>query len=283
MKDYTDLINSINDFPTLPTIYNSLLVTMQNPRSTIQDIANVISNDQVVVLKILKVTNSSLYGFNKKIDTISDAIFLLGQNEIKNIVLALSVMKIFSQIKSISNFNVTDLWKHSIAVGVIAKSLGELSGAMNTENLFVSGIIHDFGKLFFLKVAREEYLEIINNAIEEKISLSTSEKLHFGVNHDIIGGLLAKKWQLPGNIIESINFHNAKRLNFTNNKQIACIQLANIIANMLNLGNPGYEIIDQPSFDIWSVLNLPPGSLVNQHSSILEQYNQSVQILSLTK
>jgi len=283
MKDYTDLINSINDFPTLPTIYNSLLVTMQNPRSTIQDIANVISNDQVVVLKILKVTNSSLYGFNKKIDTITDAIFLLGQNEIKNIVLALSVMKIFSQIKSISNFNVTDLWKHSIAVGVIAKSLGELSGAMNTENLFVSGIIHDFGKLFFLKVAREEYLEIINNAIENKISLSSSEKLHFGVNHDIIGGLLAKKWQLPNNIIESINFHNSKKLNFTNNKQIACIQLANIIANMLNLGNPGYEIIDQPSFDIWSVLNLPPGSLVNMHSSISEQYYQSVQILSLSK
>nr|HPI20935.1 HDOD domain-containing protein [Candidatus Kapabacteria bacterium] len=267
MKDYTDLINSINDFPTLPTIYNSLLVTLQNPRSTIQDIANVISNDQVVVLKILKVTNSSLYGFNKKIDTITDAIFLLGQNEIKNIVLALSVMKIFSQIKSISNFNVTDLWKHSIAVGVIAKSLGELSGTMNTENLFVSGIIHDFGKLFFLKVAREEYLEIINNAIENKISLSSSEKLHFGINHDIIGGLLAKKWQLPNNIIESINFHNSKKLSFTNNKQIACIQLANIIANMLNLGNPGYEIIDQPSFDIWSILNLPPGSLVNMHSS----------------
>ncbi len=283
MKDYTDLINSINDFPTLPTIYNSLLVTMQNPRSTIQDIANVILNDQVVVLKILKVTNSSLYGFNKKIDTITDAIFLLGQNEIKNIVLALSVMKIFSQIKSISNFNVTDLWKHSIAVGIIAKSLGELSGAMNTENLFVSGIIHDFGKLFFLKVAREEYLNIINSAIENKISLSSSEKIHFGVNHDIIGGLLAKKWQLPNNIIESINFHNSKRLNFANNKQIACIQLANIIANMLNLGNPGYNIIDQPSFDIWSVLNLPPGSLVNMHSSILEQYYQSVQILSLTK
>ncbi|HPO62085.1 MAG TPA: HDOD domain-containing protein [Candidatus Kapabacteria bacterium] len=283
MKDYTDLINSINDFPTLPTIYNSLLVTLQNPRSTIQDIANVISNDQVVVLKILKVTNSSLYGFNKKIDTITDAIFLLGQNEIKNIVLALSVMKIFSQIKSISNFNVTDLWKHSIAVGVIAKSLGELSGTMNTENLFVSGIIHDFGKLFFLKVAREEYLEIINNAIENKISLSSSEKLHFGINHDIIGGLLAKKWQLPNNIIESINFHNSKKLSFTNNKQIACIQLANIIANMLNLGNPGYEIIDQPSFDIWSILNLPPGSLVNMHSSILEQYYQSVQILSLSK
>lgn len=282
MKKYIDLVDKINDFPTLPTIYNSLLVVMQNPRSTIQDIANVISGDQVVALRILKVTNSSLFAFSKKIDSIIDAVSLLGQNEVKNIVLSLSVMKIFKQTQSISNFNIVDLWRHSIAVGVIAKHLGEVSGLINTDNFFISGIVHDFGKLFFLRVAPEEYFNAIDYAQKNRVSLSNSEKITFGITHNSIGGMLAKKWQLPNNIAEVINYHNAKRLNYYNNRQIAFVQLANIIANMLELGNSGYQIVDEPSFDIWKYLNLAPGVLEDMYSTIIEKFNQSAQILSLT-
>jgi|LSQX01.3.fsa_nt_gb HD-like signal output (HDOD) protein len=282
MKKYVDLVDKINDFPTLPTIYNSLLVVMQNPRSTIQDVANVISGDQVVALRILKVTNSSLFAFSKKIDSIIDAVSLLGQNEVKNIVLSLSVMKIFKQTQSISNFNIVDLWRHSIAVGVIAKHLGEISGLINTDNFFISGIVHDFGKLFFLRVAPEEYFNTIDYAQKNGVSLSNSEKITFGITHNSIGALLAKKWHLPNNIAEVINYHNAKRLNYYNNRQIAFVQLANIIANMLELGNSGYQIVDEPSFDIWKHLNLAPGVLEDMYSTIIEKFNQSAQILSLT-
>ena len=274
------LLNRITEFPTLPTIYSSLLELTSNPRSTVQDVANLISKDQSASIKILKVVNSSIYSLQKRVDNISQAIFYLGFNEVKNITLALSVMEIFSKINS-SEFNIIDLWKHSIAVGVISRTLGLKIGLQNPENFFTTGIVHDIGKLFFIKFFKEKYFKLVKTAQDTNARLVDLEKEEFGLHHDQVGSELAALWKLPSQIKNAIDYHNLGLVDGKPEYLVSCVHLANIIAMMLKLGNPGYNTVPQPNFQIWNLLTFPPGTLKDIYPELIESYISSEAILTI--
>ena len=281
MMNYQQIVNRLDDFPTLPTIYSSLLEAISNPRSTVQDVADIISKDQSSSVKLLKVVNSSIYGFKTRVDTISQAIFLLGFNEVKNIILSLSVFQIFNSINSQSKFNVVDLWKHSIGVAVISRMLGVTLGIKNVENYFLSGLMHDIGKLVFFKLFPDEYSKAVDDAFNSNMKIKDAEKKHFVIDHDILGDLLAEKWKLPTSIRNCIKFHSNGSIDGKIDVQVACVHLANVIATIFELGNPGDEIIDEPNYQIWNELSFTENALIGSYEQIILQYEQSLSILTL--
>lgn len=281
MPDYDKLIENVRDFPTLPTIYTNLMKAMSNPNSTVNEVAEVIARDQATTAKIIRFANSPVFAIHKKIEKISDAIFYIGFNEVKNIVLALSVMNVFRQIKALTSFNIIELWKHSIAVGVITRIYGQQLGIRDIENFFISGILHDIGKLFFVKIFKNQYVEAIEEALESRISLNTVEKKMFDADHCFVGGLIAEKWKLPNSLYSSIRHHEKGTQNGKNNVLIACVHLANITAQIFEFGNSGDNLVDRPNFEIWKILDFKSGTISALYDSIIINYEQSAQILSL--
>jgi putative nucleotidyltransferase with HDIG domain len=274
-------LNKSKHFPTLPTIYTSLMNVISNPRSTIQDVADVISRDQASSSKLLRIANSSFYSIKGKISTISQAVFYLGFNEVRNILLALSVMDVFSKAGASSNYNILNLWRHSIAVGVISKLLAQKIGLKDTEDFFVAGILHDIGKLFFMHSFKKEYDELITKAKEESRRLIDLEYEKYGVSHDLVGGMLADKWSLPHSLKKVIQFHNAGVIAGKTDTILACVHLGNIIAVMMDSESLGDIYIPQPRFEIWNVLNLPPGSLADMYQPIDESVKSAYTILKI--
>lgn len=283
MKDIDKLIDSIREFPTLPTIYSALLDVLSNPFSTVKDVTDIIMRDQSVTSKIIKIANSPVFGISTKVDTISQAIFFLGFNEIKNIVLTVSVMKIFSNTKNFTYFNFIDLWKHSIAVGVITRILGSKLGIKNVENYFISGLLHDLGKLVFYKIFGEEYAKILRYAYDNFEEIRDLEKKTFGITHEIAGEILAEKWRFSPAMRDVIKYHFFFRRNNQDDTLIACVHLANMMAIAMNLGNSGSNIVYQPNYDIWNIINLPEGTLTAMYDEIIDTYNKSIDILNYTK
>ncbi|MCX7736164.1 MAG: HDOD domain-containing protein [Candidatus Kapabacteria bacterium] len=279
MINVDKILENLDEFPTLPTIYSNLLECISNPRSTVNDVAQIISRDQSAALKILKSVNSPLYGVSKKVETIKDAVFHLGFNEIKNLVVALSVVTTFKNIKATKNFSLLEFWKHSVAVGVISKLIGVTCGEKNTENYFLAGVIHDIGKLFFVQFFNEEYDKVIENAFSSKIELSKAEMNYFGVNHIQIGEKIAVKWQLPV-VFRSVIKHY-QDLDFENGNSMitTSVALADYIADLLELGLRNNGTTFKPNPKIWEVLKLNKGDLLELYPKIIENYNQSIQIL----
>ncbi len=277
------VIDKLEDFPTLPTIYTQLMDVLSNPRSTVQDVADVIIMDQASTTKVLKVVNSPLFALKTKVLNVSQAIFYIGFNEVKNIILALSVMDIFAKMSGMAAFNITNLWKHSIAVGVINKLLGTKLGESNTEDYFVSGIIHDIGVLFLINALGEQYRSVVTNAIENNTSLSRAERVVFGFDHHQVGELVAEKWDLPDQIKNVIRHQYVGTLNSKPDKMVACVHLANIMAIIMNLNYQLDSRIPQPNFEIWNVLKFEKGDLMGLQRPILNAYNESVSILQLKK
>jgi HD-like signal output (HDOD) protein len=276
------LINKVDSFPTLPTIYTSLLEATSNPRSTVQDVANILMQDQSSVSKLLKVINSPLYGLSSKITSISQAIMLLGFTEVKNVILALSIVDLFSSTNKDLAVNMVEMWKHSIAVGVISRILGVNLKVGIVENYFVAGLIHDIGKLFFITTFKENYVQVVQKAREDNASLYDYEQKVFGMNHDTVGELLANKWDLPECLTVAIKYHHSGA-DGKLDALASCVHLANIMAKCMNLGESFETTINQPNFEIWNTLNFSNGVLTSLYDQITEAFNQSASILILNK
>ena len=135
-------IDTIKEIPTLPSIVFELNKQLQNPNTSIKMVSETIEKDQAMALEILKLVNSAFYGFPSRISDINNAVVLLGYNAVRNSIVSLSVIKLFSSVLTLEGFDIKDFWKHSLAVAVTAKNLAGLSRKESSDNCFAAGLLH---------------------------------------------------------------------------------------------------------------------------------------------
>lgn len=162
MKLINTIISKIDDFPTLPTIYTKLNEVTSDPKSTANDVANIIAQDEASATKVLRLVNSPSYGFKRNISTISQAVVLLGFDEIKNIVLTITIIDTFKDIGNSNYLKPIDLWKYSIAIGIVSRVIADTLEVKSSEKVFLCGILHGIGKLLFIKMIPEMYEKVLS-------------------------------------------------------------------------------------------------------------------------
>lgn len=279
MEYYKKLIDKMEHLPTLPKIYTALMKVTSDPNSTVDDVVNLISQDQASSVEVLKTVNSSFYGFENDITTIKGAVMHLGFKEVKNIVMALSMIKMFPETGKESVFSVDGLWRHSLATGVAARLLGKKIGLENMENLFLAGIVHDLGKLFFLQQFEDEYIEAVTKAKNNRISIESAEMDMFGIDHTTAGDLMAEKWKLPSAVRTSIKYHSSGLADGEYNPELACLHIANILARALELGNPGDNLVHRPNEEVVKRMGLPDKALTELSKRLAINYENASMIL----
>ena len=282
MSNYLQKISkNVQEFKTLPTVYTQLMEVMANSRSSINDAAMVIASDQVAATKILKVANSPLFGLSSRVDSINKAIFLLGFNEVKNIIIATSIMDMFDMKNSNAYFNPVDFWKYSIGGGITSRYFAKETGITNVDSFFLSGIIHAIGKLFLYQSFPQEFLLALEIAHDNRLNLRDAEREIFGTTHTVVGELLAERWKLPNTISNAIRYYPTGLVNQVPDILVSIVHLATIVSKALNFGNSGESLIDKPSNHIWELLSLRQGALEASFGELTNNYEQSVTMFSL--
>lgn len=202
------LVSGLDSLPSLPEVYARLRKAMANPDVSIADVAGIIEEDMAMSAKVLQLVNSAFFGLFRKIDSPAHAVNLLGLNTVKNLVLGVGA---FTEIKASSKqFSVRSLWSHSMLVGGCAKkiAMNESNDKELIDNCFISGILHDVGKLVLLAKMTDEYERAVTLARETNISLRAAEKQIFDTTHSDIGSYLMGLWGLQGPVVEGIGFHH---------------------------------------------------------------------------
>lgn len=279
MDHLEKIVAAVNNLPTLPTVYAAISEAMEDPRTSADKLAQIIATDQVSALKVLKVANSPFFGFRGRIDTISEAVFYLGFNEIRNIVFALSVINAFSKSNTIPQFQPVDFWAHSIAVGIASRMIGAGSGADSLENYFLGGILHDVGKLIFFQFAKKDFVTALEKVEEKNISLKSAESEVFKFDHTLAGHLLAQKWKLPVSFQNAILYHHSGITSESTDNLIPSIYVANIVAKMLKLGKAGDDFIQKPNPLVWDKLKLPVGFFTKTRPRLEEDFQNTIRIM----
>ena len=225
-------LDRIKEIPTLPVIVFELNKYLQDPNTSIKTVCETIEKDQSITLKILKLVNSAFYGFQSKISDLRNAVVLLGYNAVRNAIVSLSVIGSFSaKHVALINFDITQFWKHALAVAVTSKNIAQLSRKESPDNCFVGGLLHDIGKVILAQYFEDLFEQVWATLQDEQVSFYEAEKRKLPVDHAIIGAHLASKWQLPEGLVEAIRWHHefqpqSKNANFLQN-----IYLANFIVN----------------------------------------------------
>ena len=201
-------LNDIESLPVLPGIALKLFNILSDPDSMITALARVIETDPSLTLKLLKIVNSAFYGFARKIDTVKEAVVILGTDEIKNLAFGLSAAKTFQNVHFEGMANPNALWHHSIGTAIIAESLGRRVPECKSTSMFTAGLIHDTGKIFLMEHFPKLFNEVYSAALKHKIPVVEMEEEKFELNHAVIGKFVATRWNLPERLSQAIACHH---------------------------------------------------------------------------
>lgn len=246
-KTFFKKLDNIPDIPTLPSIVITVNKMLQDYDTSIKDLTKTIEKDQAMVTKLLRLVNSAFYGFRSKIKNISHAVIVLGFNTIRNALVSVSTIKTFSGKDICEEFEMEKFWKHSIAVAVTSRYLAEQARLDSPEDYFVSGLLHDVGKLVLSQYFTGLFEEVWESVKKDNLSFYEAEKKLLPVNHAQIGGYLTKKWQFPGALVDSITYHHRVKPTVSDLNQLITVHTADTIVNAFtddSKGKDGFPSLD---------------------------------------
>lgn len=278
----TELINRlarVRNLPALPVVAGNIIKLTQNPDSTSFEIAGVISQDQVLASKVLRIANSAYYGFPGKITTINHAIVVLGLNNIKNIVLSTAIMEKFASQGSALNFDRTSFWKHSLLCGIICKKISEHMGLKNAEEMFMCGLLHDFGKLILDSFFHEEFVQALALANKEASSLMAAENQIFGFNHSGVGSMVLKKWSFPPAIVKAVQFHHAPAENTSTFRAASIVHVADYLCRRIGIGSSGDEVLPRLDAKAFQLTGLTSDKIKRMSPQITKEFKTATTFL----
>ncbi len=271
------IIGRVSDLPTLPRTVLKITELVNDPKSSAKDLAKVITDDQVLTARLLKLVNSSFYGFPQRIATVTGAIVLLGFDAIRNLLLTTSVFGLFSKKINEDRFEVERFWDHSLGCAVGAKVIGDYMRYDKVEELFVSGLLHDIGKIVELLFLQEDFKKVISLVEDENILLADAERRVLDYTHAEVGELLAEKWNMSSKLVNVIAHHHQPALAGRFSREAAIVHLADILCRAMDMGSGGDKKIPALNQEAWDALQLKVSAI----EPIAEEMERQFQDISL--
>jgi len=251
VADLTEFIQKkVHDLPPMPLVVQKLVRTLNDDKSSADDVMKVLSADQALASKVLKLVNSSFYGMSGEISTTSQAVVILGFAAIRNLAVGLSVAKFMALTDD--NNGMRSFWDHSIATAAAGKIIARRTGLVDPEEAFIASLLHDIGQLVLDLALPDEYAEIKAQGLH---NLVTNEQQAFGVGHARVGQMLLKHWKLPKNLTDAVRFHHTAKI-FCGDADplVSTVALADTLANVQG-ETYGRAISDTELFELISAAN----------------------------
>lgn len=197
------IAGKIKELPPLPLVVHKLLQVTDDDRSNAEDVQGVLSADQALAGKVLKLVNSSFYGMSGEVSTISRAVVILGFAAIRNLATGLGVVGAMAQAGVGPRQEA--FWAHAITTAATAQVLAEALGYEDPEEAFIAGLIHDIGYLILAKAMPQEFDAVVADGPWDPLE---REQAAFGVAHPKVGQKLLRHWKLPEKLGHAARFHH---------------------------------------------------------------------------
>jgi putative nucleotidyltransferase with HDIG domain len=233
-----ELIKKAGDINVLPSVARKILDALGDESFSINDLEHIIETDQALAVKILKISNSALYGLSQEITSLQQALMVLGVKTIKSLVLSISTKSLYNK------FGITEkkMWEHSVGAAFASALLSTGHGKAITDMAFIGGLMHDLGKVFMNNETPEAFSEVMMKTYNDRAGSIDAEEDVYGYNHAEIGAALTGKWGFPTIFAQIIGIHHLNNTRLENiddtvtAKVVACVNLANYFCKSLGIG-----------------------------------------------
>ncbi|MGE5341479.1 MAG: HDOD domain-containing protein [Candidatus Omnitrophota bacterium] len=265
MKDKSTILKQMfagaKQLPTLPVLFNQLNQMLDNPFTSNKKISELIMKDQSLVAKILRLSNSAMYSKRQEITNLSNAITFLGTKSIRNLILQISLVRLF-EIKDsdIPEFSINSFWEHSLGAAYFTDVIVKKLNLPFSDNYYIGALLHDIGKLVVYQFYPVEFKKIVKKIVDENMADYDAEESVLGVNHTDIGDYMAEIWKFKKEIAESIRDHHKVLQSMP--LHVAVIRISNAFTKAAGLCFPWdkkvFEIAGDPAWDILAKYKAEP-------------------------
>jgi putative nucleotidyltransferase with HDIG domain len=234
------LERELADLPPLPLVATRLVEALGNTETAVSDLSRLIGMDQAIAAKVLRLVNSSYYGFPRQVTTISQAVVVLGFNTVRNLALAIAAFDKFGLSRH-APLDATKFWEHAVAVAVGSQVLAKRKKlpVKAVEEAFLAGLLHDIGKLFLCQHFPNSYRAALEDAWASKTRISVCEQRHCGETHATVGKRIGERWNLPPGLVATIWRHHEPARAETNFEPTALVNAADALTRATRIGFVG--------------------------------------------
>ena len=251
------VLSKIETLPAMPGIAGKVLEMVEGADTGAKDLQRIISNDPALTARILRVANSSYYCCGMDVNTLSEAVVILGFNTLRSLVVAASVRSLYVQKpvrgadsgKGTARFKSRQksLWEHSVACAAISRTIAKKTGLEKPETAFVTGLLHDIGRLVICRQMPEEYERWLSQkeavldgsagrSDSPGAAVLESECDVFSFDHCQVGAAVAGKWRLSRDMVEVISNHHSDENDPPPSQLAAIVDFSNLICMKNNIG-----------------------------------------------
>ncbi|MBU8869846.1 MAG: HDOD domain-containing protein [Gemmatimonadales bacterium] len=272
------IIMTTRDLPAMPHVAGKVLELSSDPNTSASQLQQVISDDQAMTGRILKIANSAMYSCSRKIKTLTEAIVMLGFNSIRSLVVTSAARNLYQSGKTQTGLKERLLWEHSIGCAFACKLLVSSRVPALQEEAFLAGLMHDIGKLVLNLRVPDKFDEIVQVVYNENKSFSEIERNLLDFDHTDVGSLLVNKWKLSP-LLEDVILEHHTESSFTADKPLLLyLDIANRICHKMGVGftdNSDLELVDCPANRI---LGLTPEALDDTMAALQEALESEMDI-----
>lgn len=204
------MARATNELPPLPNVLIKVLELTETTNSgTVGEIEQLIKTDQAISSRLLRIVNSAYFGLSGQVASVNQAVVILGFQQVRNLVLSVSMMTSFSANGARAKDAQLKLWQSAFATASAAQLIGRKKkiDVKDQELVFVGGLLQNIGSLFMLSILSRSYISVLDEAIASGSRLFEVENCRLGTNHAEVGAELLQKWALPENLIILISRH----------------------------------------------------------------------------
>jgi HD-like signal output (HDOD) protein len=267
------VIRGMKNIPSIPTVITKVTEILDDPRSCAADLGRVISGDQALTARLLRLVNSAFYGFPSKIETVSRAVTVIGFRQLRELTVGTSMLNMFKGIGEHTSLSMQDFWKHSVVCGIASRVLAIYKREEVPERFFVAGLLHDIGRMVLLESRPEQYIEVFSMVKQESCLVAEAEMAVFGFTHAEVGKKLMLSWHLPSSLANAVGFHHDTERRDRSSRLEDIVHVSDIIAHTSELGSSGEQFIPPLNPYAWERLGLKTSILQPAMEKIYEQFD----------
>lgn len=195
----------VKTLPSLPTTVVSLGQAVADDRCTVDRILGILAKDPPLSATMLRLANSVMYAGDQRVTDLRSAVLRLGFDAMLNLGRTAAIIRSF---RGAVHLDAIRLWQHSVAVGMTAKGICRLLKNRSLEEpAFLTGLLHDIGKIALDRCFPEEYAPVVAAIQDGRFGYEVEQEL-LGLTHADVGGMVAVNWSFADVLVEVIRDHH---------------------------------------------------------------------------